>query len=80
MFDKLREGTYEKGNYPHRKKCPYCGKLIQDGSLVYWVHSTTKKLYPVKGIMVFSNWFVYHISCASKSYNDIDKEWILTQV
>ncbi len=48
----------------HRKKCRFCGKLIQDGESVRAEQRQAEKYYPVKGIMKFSSWIFAHSDCA----------------
>jgi len=53
----------------HRKKCHGCGKLIQDGEEIIVTHFTKEKLYPVKGIMRFTTYHLYHPWCIPAALN-----------
>jgi len=59
------ETTYIKKT-KHRKKCPFCSKLIQDGEKVIATKIKKTKYYPVKGIMGFVTWKFAHIECQRK--------------
>jgi len=50
----------------HRKKCAQCGKIIQDGELVYMIKSVSEKYYPVKGMMAFTNYKFVHLQCVDE--------------
>jgi len=63
MEPKIKEIIYEQGEYPHRKKCPHCGKLIPDGSEVVLFISQKEGFYPAKGIMRFMKHHFYHRNC-----------------
>ena len=47
----------------HRKRCPRCRKLIQDGERVHVTKSRTVNYYPVKGLMAFVGYSFIHTSC-----------------
>lgn len=46
-----------------RKRCPACGKLIQDGEMVHVRKVKKEGYYPSRGIMGFVNWQFTHTSC-----------------
>ena len=47
----------------HRRRCPNCGRLIQDGESADFRHAEKEKYYPVKGLMTFRKWIITHTSC-----------------
>ena len=59
----------------HRKKCPSCGKLIQDGQRVTATETKTTKYYPVKGLMSFVKWRFEHIDFDDCEGTDRDRAY-----
>lgn len=57
----------------HRKKCPYCSKLIQDGQLCIFERFQKEKYYPVKGIMKFNYVSIVHSDCEIKDSLNEDR-------
>jgi len=55
--------TYQKKT-KHRKRCPQCSRLIQDGELILLRRLVREKWYPVKGIMKFEKWQSMHEACS----------------
>ena len=47
----------------HRKRCRFCGKLIQDGEMAIFQKMVTEKYYPIKGIQKFQKWTAIHKEC-----------------
>lgn len=54
--------TYRKKT-KHRKRCVRCNRLIQDGEQITARKFVTRKYYPVRGLMAFTNWAFVHSTC-----------------
>ena len=58
--------TYQqKGK--HRKRCPVCSKLVQDGEQAVLQKVKVERAYPVKGLMWFVRWYVTHVECVERA-------------